>query len=298
MDLHLSLAESAERYAKRALAAFVNEEDAEFALCAGIAVELAMKARLARENPVFVAPERNFPAVVALVRLGADVEKLPMGTHTATARQALERVEYLDPSFSAHSAGVRNLLLHRNGEAHLGLVDATRRRALGVSFFRAINGLLRVKADVFWAPHDRLVTALLDQEAETLKQAVEIKLAAARVRYEHLVGLVHFDAVEASAQVAAVALASDTSLVEQCPVCSEETAIAVGDNHEEVESDGGDWASWSVCLWTSSFRCLMCGLSLESPEEIQAAGLPEALDNPHADLADLWEPDEDVARGR
>src|SRR5947208_1597233 len=61
MDLHHALAKSAERYAKRALEAFVNDDDPDFFLFAGVAVEHALKARLVNENPAFLAPLDKAP---------------------------------------------------------------------------------------------------------------------------------------------------------------------------------------------------------------------------------------------
>lgn len=58
-SIHESLTESAKRYALQAANEYVTGNYAAFALAAGIAVEHALKARIAAESPVFLATGRN-----------------------------------------------------------------------------------------------------------------------------------------------------------------------------------------------------------------------------------------------
>jgi len=76
------LRERATTYARRALAAYVSQEYHDFFLFAGLAVELAIKSRLAEENLMFLAPAQNFAATLALWNARGDVVRLPPGTRT------------------------------------------------------------------------------------------------------------------------------------------------------------------------------------------------------------------------
>ena len=105
------LATSAERYSKRALQAFVGAEDADFFLFAGIAVEHAMKATLARAHPSYLAPGNDFSQAVLLTRSADDVSLVPSGTRTIGALEALTRLKHLDASFT--NEAVRELLRFR-----------------------------------------------------------------------------------------------------------------------------------------------------------------------------------------
>src|SRR4051812_855664 len=94
-----ALADAATRYAHRAVDAFIQEEFADFYLSAGIALEQAMKARLARENASFLAPDRGFKSAVVLWKTRADVDRLPVGTKTVGGVEAFRRVTELEPLF-------------------------------------------------------------------------------------------------------------------------------------------------------------------------------------------------------
>lgn len=232
---------------------------------------------------MFVATDGNFAAAVALLRFSGSVEALPTGTYTIGGKAAVARVEQLDRDFQAHAAGVRDLLRYRNGEAHLGVVDTSKRRAAAVTFFRSINALLRLKPKKFWSPHEDLLKALLDEDAKALRQTVEIKLSAARIKLDGLRASEHFSAITVSAEVNAEAQLSETSLIVECPVCGLEVGVATGENQEVFDATDDEWTS-EIQLWASSFKCMLCGLSLESSEEVDQAGAPGVIPNPDAEL--------------
>ena len=126
-SLLTSLSESAASYATRALEAYVMDDLSDFVLFAGIAIEHAAKAKLARANPAFLAG-RDFRSAVALSRASDDVRKLPPGTKTVGAAEALSRAAALEPSLSSHLDAAQEVIALRNGEAHLGLGDENQRR--------------------------------------------------------------------------------------------------------------------------------------------------------------------------
>jgi hypothetical protein len=228
---------------------------------------------------------------------------LPTGTATVGATQSLDRFQHIDRGFHAHhGSGIRDLLHYRNGEAHLGIVDASKRRAAAVVFFRAINGLLTIDPEKFWAPHAEMVATLLNQEGESVAQAVAIKIAKARVQADRLRGLPQFEAVVVASSAKAAAEETDDVLLYECPACGERTATVVGDNEPVVDWDGDDWASTGgVELVPRELRCSLCGLVLDGSDELSAASIPDAIANPRLDPGDLygdWEPDEDLLRGR
>jgi hypothetical protein len=159
------LATNAAANAHKAIEYYVSQDYPEFFLRGGIALEQAMKARLARENAAFLAPQEKFPAARHPWRAREDVSKVPTRTATVTAKVTLERVVVLEPSFSAHESGMREILRYRNGEAHFGTVDSSMHRRLVVNFLRATNALLCVDPSVFWRPHEVLLRTIIDEQA-------------------------------------------------------------------------------------------------------------------------------------
>ena len=301
-SLRHSLALSAEKYCKRALAAFVSDEDSDFFLFAGIAVEQALKARLAGENAAYLAPDRHFRSTVALTRAAKDIESLPAGTRTVGGAEAFRRAVEVDAALKAHEHAVPELLAFRNGEAHLGMIDASKRRAAAVSFFRVINARLKKKPGSFWGPHQGLVKTLLDEDAEATAQAVAIKLSAARVRLDELRALGdQFEYVRASAERLMQVKQDDRSLPRSCPVCGAE-ALLVGTNDVVFSMEEDDWelSRPEVHLFASRFRCDLCGLDLSGHEEIDEADLPSIVANAALNPEDFMdlEPEEDELRGR
>ena len=66
-----------QNYAQRAVAAYLDDDPADFSLFAGVAVELLVKWRLATGNPTFIAPQKPFQSAVDLLRHADDIEQLP-----------------------------------------------------------------------------------------------------------------------------------------------------------------------------------------------------------------------------
>ena len=70
----------------RALESYVTEAYGDFVLFGGVAIEHACKAKLARINSVFLAPDRGFESAVALERGHQDVGRLSAEVKTNQVR--------------------------------------------------------------------------------------------------------------------------------------------------------------------------------------------------------------------
>ena len=170
-----ALADSATRYAHRAVDNYVADDLVDFYLSAGIAIEQAMKARLARENIAFIAPDRAFTSAVELWRTRDDIKLLPVGTKTIGGAEAVARVAVIEKAFSPHADSVKEILRFRNGEAHIGAPGASDYRKVFVDFVAAITALLQVAPDVFWGKHSDLVRVTLDENsADIAREVTEI----------------------------------------------------------------------------------------------------------------------------
>ncbi|MHB8246210.1 MAG: hypothetical protein ACYDGN_12825 [Acidimicrobiales bacterium] len=288
------LRERACEYSQRALAAYVDELYHDFFLFAGLAVELAIKARLAEETLVFLAPDKHFSSTLALWGARDDIARLPTGTRTVGGMEALARLIQIQPSVASMQAGVTELLRHRNGEAHLGTVDATLQNRTFISFLRAVNAVLAVDQTTFWFPHTSLVRVTLDGNAQRVQREVHLKISKAIEKFKVIQSL---DDERRDALVSILAnRVSEHDLDEatvECPACKS-VALAFGTNVLDYgEPDfGPDGNVEGVPSWLDftplSLRCEACGLHLNDPEELAAAGVAESWVNQDDDVVQAY----------
>ena len=193
----------------------------------------------------------------------------------------------LHPATNWLSPGIAELLIHRNGEAHLGVIDATIQRRAFNSFLQGFNVILNPDLEEFWSPHYEFVRATLDDNAQQVQQAVTLKISQARERYRQIESLPPEQREAILAIVASPSL--DLSLDESgvtCPACKS-TAIALGANaveydEPEFDKDGPIGGRMGLTFTPESLRCAVCGLALDNPEELF-----------HADVAHSWENEDD-----
>jgi hypothetical protein len=292
----------ASEYAKRAMTEYLGANYHDFFLFAGLGIELALKARLAEVNLAFLAPDGKFDAAIELSNASEDIGRLSSGTRTVGARVALDRFVQLQPTAKWLTNGIAELLMHRNGEAHLGVIDATLQRRAFNSFLKGFNVVLAPDLDEFWSPHYEFVRATLDENAEQVQQAVTLKISQARERFRQI------ESLTAPQREAVLALVTnqlsegtlDQSFAE-CPACGSQ-ALALGANesdHDDLDFDEGVsiGGRLRVEFTPESLKCGVCGLALENPEELVHAGVPVKWENEDEDVvsafrereAEMWQ---------
>lgn len=283
----------ATEYAKRAMTEYVNSHYHDFFLFAGLGIELALKSRLAEVNLAFLAPDRVFASAIALSGASEDIRRLPPGTRTVGGQSALDRFVQLRPEAMWLKTGIAELLMHRNGEAHLGVIDATVRRRAFNSFLQGFTEVLDPDLEEFWSPHYEFVRATLDENAEQIQQAVTFKISQARERFRQIASLTPPQR-EAILALVGNQLADgtlDQSFV-ACPAC-ESQAVALGSNEIEYDEpdfdkDGPSGGRILVQFAPGSMKCGVCGLVLESPDELFHAGVPVTWENEDEDVLSAY----------
>jgi hypothetical protein len=275
------------------LSLYVSDELRDFLLFAGHAIELACKALLADQNLAFLAPERSFPATLALWKFRDDIERLPTGTPTIGAKEAFQRLTVLHPAMEEFRGGVAELLAQRNGEVHLGVIDATTQGRTIVSFVKAMNVLLGVSDDEFdnfWSPHSELVKTILDDNAKQVQRAVQLKISAAIEQFKVIQSL---PPGQREAVVSVISGQQSEPEIDEatvkCPAC-ESVALATGANELEVGevSVHRDGTIEGVESWLEftplSLKCPYCGLHLENRAELVAADIESSWINDNEDV--------------
>jgi hypothetical protein len=286
------LARTAEKYTLRSVDCFATGEFTDFHIFAGFALEQAMKARLAGENPAFIAPERDFNHAALLWKSRDNIHLLPATVRTVTGVAAFNRVVALESEFERYRRPVTDILSFRNGEAHLGRSGSVDDEAALVAFLDIIGALLRVPPKDFWGGHADFVSALVDETATKLKKAVETRLAGARVKLTALNADVFSAWLDEAERQARLWVADDDEALEgECPVCGA-TCLLQGENHVEfdVEFDHHDGVAVGATAYLEfrarRLRCFACELELETPEELEEAGLDTRIPNESANVDD------------
>ncbi len=165
----------------------------------------------------------------------------------------------------------------RDGTVHAAATDEVAMTLL-VAFVLHANALLadlRRDRGSFWGARLPVVDALLNRARDTVTQAVEVKLAAARVRFAQFREPLVLEAIRQSA--AARPLSHDQALA-NCPACSS-TGVATGfrDAADDIWSETSGSTldlTFDTEFTAESFACPVCGLRLGSAAEIEAAGMP------------------------
>ncbi len=289
-----ALAETAQKYACRAVSSFLGNDHNDFYLAAGVALEQALKARLAREDVLFIAPANDFRSALALQRTADDFKLLPFGTRTVGGAEAVTRVALLDRNFVPHSETALKILKFRNGEAHIGAPGSTEHQKMFGSFLAALTNLVGAPNDEFWGQHVDLVRVALDKNAAQVAKVVAQKLAVARGIWsrrseslddEQRKGLLAFIEQQADAE------SSEEALRRECPACSG-PAVLYGDNSVEFDIDvdhrSGDIIGGGPFLEfrATGLRCKACNLNLASEEELDAANIETVFPNDEVEADD------------
>jgi hypothetical protein len=300
-----SLTESSKRYALLAANAFVNADSAACALASGIAVEHALKARIAAESPVFLAVGRNdaawFLSARRLLTYAEDADAFDAvsdGVQTLGANGSFIRACAIDSSLNSLDAHVDRVLRYRNGHAHMGMAGTEELKVVFASCAKVVTEVLSLQ-DEFWGLHANMVDALLDDLATELRQRVEVKLAAARTEFEHR--FASESSLVRSTLIQHIENARDWQIGDdrrphECPACGS-GALVYGTNRVEFDYDNhSDYPTAWVVLDANRLLCEVCHLVLDGTDELEAAGIDPEMENADVDPGDVYgerEPDED-----
>jgi hypothetical protein len=274
-----SFTESAREFAMTALDAHFAGDFRRVALDAGTALEHLAKACLASRSPALLTElrsEGNFASLLVLLGIPAIGGAGPI--RTVGLRDALARVRKLVPS-TAPVADLGFLTDMRDGTVHAAADDEVEER-LVVAFVQHCDALLTdLKADrsEFWGRQLRVVDALLADAGDMVAHHVAVKLAAARARLDARAVAEHPEMLKLARQLAASRSYFEWETApEYCPVCEDTTATVTGvrDVGYDYEDDVSGWPVREAMVFRSQkFACAVCGLRLDSPAEIEEAGL-------------------------
>lgn len=250
------------------------------ALDAGTALEHLAKACLTNRSPALLSELRGEPSFPDLLKLlGISSGKRPRPLRTVGLRGALERVGAFVAS-RASGDDLRTLVDMRDGTVHAAQ-DGEVEERLVVAFAQHVSALL---ADLgsdrarFWGPQLAVVDALLADASDKVAHDVAVKLAVARAylrrRFENLPDEV---VVFVTAMEEAPEDPGGDQVSADCPACG---SLGLATGRREVDWAPDEWegdkvvhVSGLVFFAPAWYRCDVCRLRLESPAEMDAAGM-------------------------
>lgn len=276
---------SAREFAAGALDAHVAGNFRRVALDAGTTLEHLAKACLASRSPALLTElrnESNFKSLLSLLGIAGGAAPT---LRTVSLRDALTRVRTFVTSTAA-VADLQMLIDMRDGTVHAARNQGVEER-LVVAFVQQSEALLKdldIDRDNFWGRQLAVVDALLAEASDKIAHHVAVKLAAARGRLEVRSVEEHPELLKLARVVQVRQSFDEHTNPEVCPVC-DSFGIESGISDQTYDSETN--TEWEV-FTAETFACSVCGLKLDSPTELSAAGIEpvtegEITDTPPGD---------------
>lgn len=271
--------ESARDFALSALEAHHAGKNRRVPLDAGTALEHLAKACLADKSPALLAElkgESGINSVMGLLRIkGTAVPATKIRTVGLT--EALARAGRFVRS-KAGKDDLQLLINMRNGVVHAAGDTEVEERML-TAFIQQADALLSEldrNRDDFWGSQLPVVDELLEDASDKVRHRVDVRVAGAAAMLRNRYASEGQAVILALQAVSKLAPLPDSQRHHECPVC-ESFGVATGTH--DVAWEVGDWdketgevtnVDASVWFAADSFRCPVCSLRLDSPEEIDA----------------------------
>ncbi|MFJ1864075.1 hypothetical protein ACIOD1_05540 [Streptomyces sp. NPDC088097] len=244
-----------------------------FALHAGVAVEKLAKALLVKLNPIYIVEMRG--SAEMLFHLGGHrkCDKL----RTIGATEAVARLRTLKALLPSKDLDL--LIDIRNGVAHA--TSGAQAKSLLPVLAQTVEVLISGADEdprQFWGRWADTARMAIDNKRSQLERDVMVRVRQARHRFEdRFAGLpegvkekaLHSPPPEAGQMVIGpLTVRNGSSIIfainsVPCPACTGDASITLTPSNESATS---------TTMEPDSFKCRMCGLELDTPEEIKVSG--------------------------
>jgi hypothetical protein len=284
--------------AQRAIGHYVAGEYDQFLIQAGHSFELLGKARLASIHPSLIV-DKHFDSFLHVCGAGKHTTTPPWKIKTITATEALQRCIQLHPSLQGSQKPLMLLAEFRNSAIHLGEIIRDERKEIFHAFLAATSLLvdeLAIKRETYFGQFAELVATHLDDSLAEAHRDVAEQLAFSKNIYAQRYSALAKDQMEVVAKSveAGYPIEKYERVLTECPACGRQ-GLLIGSYEVEWEVDYDDDGSLSggypvVTMTPAEFFCLFCDLTLAGAVELQAAGVPPAVDIEDPDPRDFYDP--------
>lgn len=290
--LRRSLGIKAGEHAHAALSAYHQINFETFYVEAGVALELAMKAKLAGISPYLLAPNiTNWFKHGHQFAKGVTAEAT---LRSVSASEALNRLDKIEPVLIRRiSTNIAETIARRDQSVHMGQFIRPSDETLlshASTFVEAVNGLLVQNPRIFWDDLADIAAELVAAEHNAVGLRVMAKFAQAKT----LLAKLTQEQQEALSQSAKAYVAESRDekpelVLANCPACSYE-GVASGELTDDGEPDFDFEDGEAIPYWVhdintvvDKFECTVCGLRLDTPDEVNVAGIPPSIPNEGVD---------------
>ncbi|WP_328735146.1 hypothetical protein [Streptomyces bobili] len=271
-----SLLSKARHAAQKAMDDHARGEYDEFALHGGVAFERLAKAVLVSKNPAYLVEMRNGNSDMLLYLCG-DLELKADKVRTVGASEAIKRLRRM--KVLPEDAQLDQLIDLRNGTAHTTIGDQA--KALLPTLAENVEALLKHLGQplgAFWGRWTSAVHVAVDEERDEIQRDVEIRIKQARHLFDDRFKGLPEGAKERILKephrgegmlIGPITMKNGDKILfivgsVPCPACGGKASMTLTPiTQPDATAD----------MAADSFQCHLCGLELNNPIEIRAAGV-------------------------
>lgn len=290
---------NAKDFNKKALSYYVEKENKYAIINMSFSAELLGKAFLAKIHPSLIV-NNDFDSFLHVCGAGKHSRKSPSNIRTIGAKEVYKRCFQILPKLRDYEDSLNLLADVRNGLVHLGDYEIDIINKVFLPYLKYMKGLLEaieISFDDFFGEYTTLSNISIQKSVKEVDIRVQSLLAKSRSDYKKM-----FKNIEKKVKQSVIDTIVKSYVLEkydeeliECPTCDNFSAIISG-SHEvvdwdvDVDSDGTPIGAWpNVVLYGDSLRCEVCGLKLNSSEEIEAAGTETSITLEDVDPSDFEE---------
>lgn len=267
-----------------------------------IAAELLGKAFLAGINICLIV-DKDFDSLLHVCGAGKHARKSPGNIRTIGAKEVFNRCAQIIPKLKDYETEMNLLADFRCGVIHLAEYEREFTKKVFVPYLKVTKILLEamnLSVTDFFVGFNDLVETSIDESAKEINIEVERLIAKAKIDFQK-----RFEGVDETMKKNIIKSITDSYIltkyeeeISTCPVCDSDAVIAGTSEVEgwdvDFDRDGNPEGAYPIVkLYGTSFKCNICGLKLNSSEELEIAGIDNKLSVEDVDPHDFYEPDFD-----
>lgn len=290
---------NAKDFNKKALNYYIEKDFNHAIVNLAISAELLGKAFLSKIHPSLIV-NNDFDSLLHVCEAGKHSRKSPSNIRTIGAKEVYKRCFQILPELRNYEENLNLLADVKNGLVHLADFEKEIINKVFLPYLKYIKKILEAietPLDDFFGEFTKLANISIQKSAKEIDIKVQCLLAKSKSDYKN-----KFKNTEKKVRKSIIDTIVKSYVLEQyneelidCPSCNNLSAIISG-SHEVVDwevdfdRDGTPIGGYPVVvLYGASLKCEVCGLKLNSPEEINAVGIESSLTLEDIDPSDFYE---------
>lgn len=294
--------ENAKDFNEKGMKYYVENDMKHSLLNIAVAAELLGKAFLSGINPCLIV-DKDFDSMLHVCGEGKHARKSPGNIRTVGAKEVFNRCIQILPKLKDYEAEMILLADFRSGVLHLAEHEKEFVKKVFSPYLKFVKILceaMNISMSDYFGEFHKLVDVSIKESTKQINIDVERSITKAKIDFQE-----RFEGLEEVIKKNIVKSITDGYVLDkydealfECPVCKNDGVVA-GTFHIETwdvdfDRDGNPEGAYPVGkLYATSFNCNVCGLKLNTSEELEAAGIDTVVGVENIDPTDFYEPDFD-----